>query len=36
MAGLKGQISQIIGPVVDVHFDLAGSNENQLLPFMKR
>ena len=30
MAGLKGQISQIIGPVVDVHFDLAGSNENQL------
>ena len=30
MAGLKGQISQIIGPVVDVHFDLAGASENQL------
>ena len=30
MAGLIGQISQIIGPVVDVHFDLADTNENQL------
>ena len=30
MAGLIGQISQIIGPVVDVHFDLADGNDNQL------
>ena len=30
MAGLIGQISQIIGPVVDVHFDLAGADGNQL------
>ena len=30
MAGLVGQISQIIGPVVDVHFDLAGGKESQL------
>ena len=27
MSGLKGNISQIIGPVVDVHFELAGSGQ---------
>ena len=30
MAELKGYISQIIGPVVDVHFDLAGQQETEL------
>ena len=27
MSGLKGNISQIIGPVVDVHFEIAGSEQ---------
>ena len=27
MAGLTGKISQIVGPVVDVHFDLSGGSE---------
>ena len=30
MSGLIGYISQIIGPVVDVHFDLATDSEKQL------
>ena len=30
MSGLIGHISQIIGPVVDVHFDLASDSEGQL------
>ena len=30
MSGLIGHISQIIGPVVDVHFDLTKESEGQL------
>ncbi len=30
MSGLKGNISQIIGPVVDVHFEFAPSDQRQL------
>ena len=30
MSGLKGHISQIIGPVVDVHFDLSEDSQGQL------
>ena len=30
MAGLKGHISQIIGPVVDVHFDLSSDSQGSL------
>ena len=30
MSGLIGKISQIIGPVVDVHFDIAETREVQL------
>ena len=30
MAVLKGHISQIIGPVVDVHFDLSDDADGQL------
>ena len=30
MSGLRGYISQIIGPVVDVHFNLNDGSENQL------
>lgn len=30
MSGLRGYISQIIGPVVDVHFDLSPDLEGQL------
>ena len=30
MAPLKGHISQIIGPVVDVHFDLSDDSHGQL------
>ena len=30
MSGLRGYISQIIGPVVDVHFDLNDGSQNQL------
>ena len=30
MSSLVGHISQIIGPVVDVHFDLASDSEGQL------
>ena len=31
MSGLKGYISQIIGPVVDVHFDLK-EDDHTMLP----
>ena len=30
MSGLIGHISQIVGPVVDVHFDLSDDVQNQL------
>ena len=30
MSGLKGNISQIIGPVVDVHFEFSSSDQRQL------
>ena len=30
MSGLKGYISQIIGPVVDVHFDLSADETTNL------
>ena len=32
MPALKGRISQIIGPVVDVHFDLKGLQQEKSLP----
>ena len=32
MAGLKGHISQIVGPVVDVHFEIDPSAEAKILP----
>ena len=32
MSGLTGHISQVIGPVVDVHFDLSGENVAKELP----
>ena len=32
MPTLKGHISQIIGPVVDVHFDLKSIQEEKALP----
>ena len=32
MPTIKGHISQIIGPVVDVHFDLKGTQEEKSLP----
>ncbi len=32
MPGLTGHISQVIGPVVDVHFDLSGENVARELP----
>ncbi len=32
MPALKGRISQIIGPVVDVHFDLKGLQQEKALP----
>ena len=32
MPTIKGHISQIIGPVVDVHFDLKGQQEEKYLP----
>ena len=32
MSALKGRISQIIGPVVDVHFDLKGLQQEKSLP----
>ena len=30
MSGLTGKISQVIGPVVDVHFDIVDGQELQL------
>ena len=32
MPGLKGHVSQVIGPVVDVHFDLSGEDVVRELP----
>ena len=32
MTDIKGTISQVVGPVVDVHFDLAGSGGQERLP----
>ena len=32
MPGLKGHVSQVIGPVVDVHFDLSGEDIVRELP----
>ena len=32
MSGLKGYVSQVIGPVVDVHFDLSGEDVARELP----
>ena len=32
MPGLKGNVSQVIGPVVDVHFDLSGEDVVRELP----
>ena len=32
MPGLTGHVSQVIGPVVDVHFDLSGENVARELP----
>lgn len=32
MSQLKGRISQIIGPVIDVYFDTAGQDPEQVLP----
>ena len=32
MAEIKGKISQIIGPVVDVHFELGSADEEKILP----
>ena len=32
MSQLNGHISQIIGPVIDVYFDTAGKNAEEVLP----
>lgn len=32
MSGIKGQISQVIGPVVDVHFEIDSSKDSSKLP----
>ena len=32
MAEVKGYVSQVIGPVVDVHFDLSGAVASEVLP----
>jgi len=32
MIGIKGQISQVIGPVVDVHFEIDSTTESNKLP----
>ena len=32
MSQINGHISQIIGPVIDVYFDTAGKNPEEVLP----
>ena len=32
MSQINGRISQIIGPVIDVYFDTAGKNPEEVLP----
>ena len=32
MSQINGRISQIIGPVIDVYFDTAGKNAEEVLP----
>ena len=32
MEQIKGHISQIIGPVIDVYFDTSGANPEEVLP----
>ena len=32
MSQINGRISQIIGPVIDVYFDIKGENPEKVLP----
>ena len=36
MSQLNGHISQIIGPVIDVYFDTAGKNAEEVLPKIRQ